>query len=220
MTTLTTTIDKQLEECAYDIELAQTSAVWQVIAIGKALTRARDLIREEGTRDFAEWAKARVGISKTGAYRAIQVFEKFGERPTLGRLEVSAAYALAMDGVPDEAIEQALEEAQSKPVTAKRAKEIVDEHRMEVVSPGGCSAEPEEPEPVGGTDAAVCVDEVQAPVPRQAKASGPQEPNDIGERRFAVRSVVEQQTDGQPAYVRLNIADLLEDLMNGLRGKS
>lgn len=210
MSTLTVSIDKELEACAYDIELAQTSAVWQVIAIGKALSRARDLIREEGTRDFAEWCQERVKISKSGAYRAIQVYDKFGERPTLGRLEVAAAYALAMDSVPEEARQQAIEESQTQKITGKRAKEIVDGHAKAAASDGvlgrevggvseGCEPRASVVESRGPVDSSDADDddagdegsdrEDRAPVPRQAKASGPVEPNVIG---GAIRQVTQE----------------------------
>lgn len=94
--------------------------------------------------------------------------------------------------------------------TAKKLKEDAPEVFEEMKSgkltvPQAVRKSKGEPEPTG-----------KRTKPTKAKAD--ESTNEIGERRYRIRTLVETETDGQPPHIRINIADLLEDLAKELRG--
>lgn len=84
--------------------------VEDIIEIGKELTAVKDRL-EHG--QFLPWIKAEFEMSKSAAYRMMDVAERFGNFPKLGNFKPAILYALAAPGTPDAVVEHALEKAEA-----------------------------------------------------------------------------------------------------------
>lgn len=129
------TIDAQLKLIARKvrsahkrIQKAAAAAVLGVVEMGEQLRTAKQLLAGHKGGAFGKWLKT-CGIPRSSAHRAIQVFETLGDCPTVGQLDLSAAYALAATGTPDAAISEVIEITKSDRVDAKQVRSIISKHK-------------------------------------------------------------------------------------------
>ena len=94
-------IDAQLKEIARKvraahkrIQKAAAAAVLGVVELGEQLRIAKQLLAGHKGGAFGKWLKT-CNIPRSSAHRAIQVFETLGDCPSVGQLDLSAAYALS-----------------------------------------------------------------------------------------------------------------------------
>ena len=118
-------IDAQLKEIARKvraahkrIQKAAAAAVLGVVELGEQLRIAKQLL-----------AGHKGGIPRSSAHRAIQVFETLGDCPSVGQLDLSAAYQLSASGTPEAAIQEAIELTGSERVDAKAVRSIIAKHK-------------------------------------------------------------------------------------------
>jgi len=74
-----------------------------VIDLGRELSAARDVCRGY----FEEWVPARLGMSYSGALKAIQVYERFGNKGDVNftsAIPKSVLYELAAPSTPEEVV--------------------------------------------------------------------------------------------------------------------
>lgn len=84
-----------------------------IISVGKLLMEAQSKLSKYGDGVFIKWLKERLHISKTTAYKWIQVADIFGDCPQcVQRIQPSALYKLAQAGLPAGARRKALEAAE------------------------------------------------------------------------------------------------------------
>ena len=129
------TIDAQLKLIARKvraahkrIQKASQQAVLGVVEMGEQLRIASQLLANHKNGSFGKWLKS-CGIPRSSAHRAIQVFETLGECPTVGQLDLSAAYALSASGIPEQAIQEAIELTGSERVDSKQVRAIISKHK-------------------------------------------------------------------------------------------
>lgn len=179
--------NRELQGLSLDISIAMKGLRYALVDMGKACIRAHEILAPKRSGAFAEWVDHHTEVSLGWAYGAMRVYREFGNIAPGCKIDSKALLLLASPSVPEEARQAAIEESQVKPVTGKRAKEIVSEHRMDVAQPGAADfdrgIEPDvSDEDIGGCDPGEDEPdpEILRAAPRQAKASGPVEPNEIG----------------------------------------
>ena len=128
-------IDAQLKEIARKvraahkrIQKAAAAAVLGVVELGEQLRIAKQLLAGHKGGAFGKWLKT-CNIPRSSAHRAIQVFETLGDCPSVGQLDLSAAYQLSASGVPEQAILEAIELTGSERVDAKAVRSIIAKHK-------------------------------------------------------------------------------------------
>ena len=129
------TVDAQLKQIARKvraahkrIQKAASAAVLGVVELGEQLRIAKQLLASHKGGAFGKWLKT-CNIPRSSAHRAIQVFETLGDCPSVGQLDLSAAYALAASGTPDAAISEVIEITKSDRVDAKQVRGIIAKHK-------------------------------------------------------------------------------------------
>lgn len=110
------------------IQKASQQAVLGVVEMGEQLRIAKQLLAGHKGGSFGQWLKS-CGIPRSSAHRAIQVFETLGECPTVGQLDLSAAYALSASGIPEQAIAEVMTITTEQRVDAKQVRTIVSKHK-------------------------------------------------------------------------------------------
>lgn len=227
MTTDISTIDQQLETCAVEINRHGKELAHRILELGKWCAMARDLLAERRDGSFAAWVEAHCDVSLGYCYGAIRCYEAFGDCNGC-KIDVRAMLLLSAKGVSDEVREAAIELAESgEQVTTAKVRELVDEHRVEPVRESFADADDESDDDesdevltgeVLATEETTSAETAAASPQAMTGSGGPKvPPNEIGERRYRIRAFVEAETDDQPAHVRMNVADLLEDLAAELR---
>lgn len=128
-------IDAQLKEIARKvraahkrIQKAAAAAVLGVVELGEQLRIAKQLLAGHKGGAFGKWLKT-CNIPRSSAHRAIQVFETLGDCPSVGQLDLSAAYQLSASGTPEAAIQEAIELTGSERVDAKAVRSIIAKHK-------------------------------------------------------------------------------------------
>lgn len=122
-----------------------------VIAQGKLLHEANELLADHRDGLFQRWLDDEFDMSKSTAYRMMSAYRIFDGCPTVGQLEVSAMYALASDQCPENATKEALKLAnRGERISQKRAKQLIAKYTVEAEDVEEIpQPEPEpEPEPV------------------------------------------------------------------------
>lgn len=205
--------DHQLDDCAYEINLLGKQIAHRLLDLGKWCVKARDLLAQRRDGSFESWVQANCNISLGYCYASIRVWERFGDCDDL-KIDARALLLLASHNVSDEVREKAIELAESgEPVTAAKAKEMIDEHRLDVDRPATAEAgedtdsepddddEPDD-EPPAEDDAHDDSedDTVHEPAPVKAKASGPVEPNVIGHAIGVIKETIDEQIEGLNPY--------------------
>lgn len=95
------------------------------VTMGKALMEVRDRI-EDGL--FVDWLTTEFAMSKSTAYNAIAIFERFGSYPEAPKLLTDAAMLkMASTKVPETVVRTVIEEAKTtgKSPSAKRVDELI-----------------------------------------------------------------------------------------------
>ena len=110
------------------IQRASQQAVLGVVEMGEQLRIAKQLLAGHKGGSFGKWLKT-CNIPRSSAHRAIQVFETLGDCPSVGQLDLSAAYALSVSGTPEAAIQEAIELTGSERVDAKAVRSIIAKHK-------------------------------------------------------------------------------------------
>ncbi len=107
-------------------ELRKTTAA-AVIAIGRELHKVQRRLAKRGEGIFNAWMKQRLKVGRRTAYKMISVHLVFGDCAQYAQTcDVSALYVLAQNGVPKQAIEEALALAkEGHTVTHQLAKTII-----------------------------------------------------------------------------------------------
>lgn len=133
MSTDVATIDKDLADCAYEINLLGKQLAHRMLELGKWCAKARDLHAQKRDGSFAAWVEANCDVSLGYCYGAIRCYETLGDCNGC-KIDVRAMLLLSSKGVPQEARDAAIEAAESgEQVTTTKAQELIREHRMEVV---------------------------------------------------------------------------------------
>ena len=147
---LTPDEQQDLEFCALDINMAAKNMAWSLIDMGKAASRARDILAKRRDGSFSRWIDAECTISSNMVYGSIKAYEKFGhlDFEIIAKLHVGAALLLAQGNVPEQARIAAIEMAESgETVTKAAAAGIIAENA------------PDEPAPAEAIDDECPIDE-------------------------------------------------------------
>ena len=110
------------------VQKAAAAAVLGVVEMGEQLRIAKQLLAGHKGGSFGKWLKD-CGIPRSSAHRAIQVFETLGDCPSVGQLDLSAAYALSASGTPETAIAEVIEITKEERVDAKQVRTIIAKHK-------------------------------------------------------------------------------------------
>jgi len=121
-------IGRKVKAAHKRIQKASQQAVLGVVEMGEQLRIAKQLLAGHKGGSFGQWLKS-CGIPRSSAHRAIQVFECLGECPTVGQLDLSAAYALSASGIPEQAIAEVMTITTEQRVDAKQVRAIVTKHK-------------------------------------------------------------------------------------------
>ncbi len=129
--TLTSKDTKTLERHAVAIDRAKGRHVESILEMGKHLAEAQELLANHHGGTFNAWIEERCGLERRTAYRYIAAFRVFSGCDNLSQLfDASAMYLLAAESTPEEALQDALERAESgERITYSTAKEIVASHK-------------------------------------------------------------------------------------------
>lgn len=149
----------KMESHARDVKRVQKEANSQLFKLGYELYLARATCHGGGgsERFFGAWLES-IGISRSGAYRAIRRWEAFGPKicPNVGQnapkwgeflcfsqCEISALDELSKPSTPAKALKDGVKIAQSgKPMTRKEVKALIQQHggpkKEEKVDLGQC----------------------------------------------------------------------------------
>lgn len=120
---------ERLAALAEDTRTLMKRNALNICDIGVNLLEARKLLAHG---EFLSWIKEELDISKSSAYRFMDVAKAFKDKlPKMGTLEIapSALYLLASQDTPDGAIKEALELADAgQPISQESAKNIINKH--------------------------------------------------------------------------------------------
>lgn len=111
----------QLQSIARRTKRAVINTVTNAYVVGKNLGQAQEILKESG--DFTEWLDVEFGMSKSTAYRMIEVSQRWETREEVPNLSPSILYLIAPDSVPDEARAEVIE--LSPDISYRRAESIV-----------------------------------------------------------------------------------------------
>jgi FtsZ-binding cell division protein ZapB len=124
---------QRLAVLAEDTRTRMKRSALDIYHIGANLLEAQELLPHG---EFLGWIKAEFGMSKSSAYRFIDVGRAFQDKlPILGSLEIaaSALYLLASPETPDDARNEALElAAAGETISPKKARKIIEKHASTV----------------------------------------------------------------------------------------
>lgn len=160
-----------------------------IIAIGRTLSAAQEILAKHGNGAFGKWVKAETPYSPRTAYRCISAFATFGDCATVAQMEVSAVYQLAENATPKSAVKEAVKLAESGVrISQASAKKIIKKH----VGP-----KPSKPSGNGKPEPAVTAP-APAPPPETAPKPARGEPK-VDRRKFdefesAIGKLVRQNT--------------------------
>jgi hypothetical protein len=135
---LTADEERDLEDCALDINKAAKSMAWSLIDMGKAASRARDILAKRRDGSFATWIADKCNVGSHMIYGAIRAHESFGhlDFAIVAKMHVGAALLLAQGNTPEQARVIAVELAQAgETVTKAKATAIIAEKSCAIVSP-------------------------------------------------------------------------------------
>lgn len=198
---LTAAENRELQGLALDISISMNSLRYALVDMGKACIRAHEILAPKRGGAFAEWVDKHTEVSFGWAYGAMRVFRRFGDIAPGCKIDSKALLLLASPGVPAEVVEAAIELSETEPVTARKAKELINEHRMEVVR--------DEPPEAGSADddrgIEPDVEDEPEPVAVKAKAKPPEQ-NDLGEFGLEIDAHVNKVIDrlyGKPEFWRV-----------------
>lgn len=187
-------IEAELGECAYQINLVGKSIAARLPELGMWCAQARDLLSARRDGSFAAWVEDNCEVSLGYCYGAIRVWERFGDCNGC-KIDVRAMLLLSSPAVPAEVVEAAIELAETEPVTARKAKELINEHRMEVVRDESPEAGSADYDP--GIEPDVAAE--HEPVAVKAKAK-PLESNLIGDVIRQITAEAEYAIEPLPDY--------------------
>jgi len=108
-----------------------------IVNIGEILYRCRDRLAHNKAGGFEGWCQTEFGWGKSTAYRFIQVYESFGNRPNLGQLDIrqSALYLLASPSTPEPVRQEMIDRAEAgETVTHNDIKEAKDRNKKKTGS--------------------------------------------------------------------------------------
>lgn len=126
---------RQLEQVAVEVDNAKKTAVESIFSIGKSLSTAHAILSNHKNGVFGAWVEERFGMSRRSAERYIGVFKAFGSEIYCDSLSqyitAEALYYLARDATPEDAIEEAVKQAESgERLTLARSKAIVAKYTV------------------------------------------------------------------------------------------
>jgi len=127
-------LEKRAEVVVEIQERQRKTTSENMLKMGLELKAAQAKFSAHRHGTFVRWCKERCGLSKSSAFRAIQVADAFSDfnRPSVGQFDPTALYLLAADTCPEEATEAAKEiAARGEPVTVELARELIEEHTVE-----------------------------------------------------------------------------------------
>lgn len=102
-----------------------------VLVIGEQLQRVKD-IAKHGT--FMKWVESRFGMPYKKCQRYMRISSRLGKVVNIDHFDYSSLMLLAQDTTPDEAIDEAVKQAQqSQKITNAVAKEIVAKHKPDTI---------------------------------------------------------------------------------------
>lgn len=133
---------QRLKELANRAALDRVEMAKRMVQMGGHLSEAKKVMESAGSgKCFAAWVESEVGISKSAAYRCMQIHDRFGHL-SQGRLVSFSGAALAelsKRQTPSDAVDAALEAAERTSVTATVARRIIRQVTEEVEEdgPGG-----------------------------------------------------------------------------------
>jgi hypothetical protein len=154
---LNESVSAQIKFCASEIHQRIRQSAQAIIDIGERLARVRELLQHNKKGGFQQWLAAEFGWSRSTAYRYMQVYEIFGNYPTVGQLpiEQAALYKLADSSTPEEIRQDAITRAShGERITAQKAREMISE----VQHPPEQSLEHTSPEAVANEEFGVLLD--------------------------------------------------------------
>lgn len=120
--------EKRLEDIAKNIRTSLESVALSIVAIGNELIEAKELLPHG---EFTPWVRQKFDWNERRCQEFMNVARRF-KNANFADLKISnsALYLLAAPSTPDEAVEQALEEArEGNGIGPARAKEIISEHK-------------------------------------------------------------------------------------------
>lgn len=118
---------------AIDIKQRERRAVMDIVEIGRALKEVNERL-EHG--QFLPWIEQEFGWQRSMAYNFMAVADKFPKFGNLDNYGLSALYTLSGPSVPEEAVAEARQMADSgQKVTHKAARALVDKHKSPTETP-------------------------------------------------------------------------------------
>jgi Protein of unknown function (DUF3102) len=121
--------EAELEKIAETIDNTKLGFVTGIMAIGRALTEAQELLSTAGRKgQFLAWVEDRCQFSKSTAYNYISAFSAFHNCPKFGHFDQSALFLLAKnDAARTKAIALA---TKGYLISHEKAKELVEEAKQ------------------------------------------------------------------------------------------
>lgn len=230
----TTEVARELDECAYQIDLVGKELAHRMLDLGKWCSKAKAILEEHRDIPFSAWVSENCNVSVGYCYRAIRCHERFGDCGTGStKIDVKAMFLLATDDTSVEAIEEAADLASSGvQVTAPIAKAIKEKHtpkkelqnERSVPLVSGSPADQDSSDFDSGDEAEPTDDEGDEPddpvAPRKPVAkAGAVEPNNVGFYKLRIDEALIEALAGiekHPHEIRfavaLNAKDTIDDL--------
>jgi hypothetical protein len=117
---------RELSNLALDITQALKTFRYAMVDMGKACSRAHEILSGKRNGAFAEWVESNTEVSLNWAYASMRVYQKFGECKPGFNIDSKAMLLLASPSVPAEVREQAIELSHQEPVDAKKAAKLIE----------------------------------------------------------------------------------------------
>jgi len=117
---------QQMQEAALKIHTCERRAVQDLITIGQELIAVKALLPDR----FTEWIDEEFGYSNGSAHDFMNMAIRYSKFPKFGNLGISSARLLSPPSVPDAAIVEAIELAETEgKITLAKTREIIGYHR-------------------------------------------------------------------------------------------
>lgn len=175
------------------MDSTRESVIEAAFDCGEMLDAAQE--RLAASKMFDSWIRSEVGISRSSAYKQLNLHRKFGQNPELKKqvikfIDVTAAYVLAAPTCPDKAVSDAMKLIdQGVEIKHKDAKQIVEKYTVDL-----SNVETEEGEmcPVCGHNRWLLVDDGSAQCEQCDHVQG--EPAALDDPEEVETPVVDQKT--------------------------
>lgn len=122
----------KLVHWAAEVGRQNAKVVEAYVERGRIFTEAQAELAKSGRNGlFKNWVETECNVSRSTAYNLINVYEVFGNCPTVGQFRPNVLLTLSKETTPDDAIKAAIKASKKGPVTPDMADALIEKFTVE-----------------------------------------------------------------------------------------